>query len=310
VVIRSNREAAAAVAAAGAGWSVFLAVIGLLLGTPQVIVGVVPLVGASAFAGAFLMLPVSLSLEGAEVVYRSGRNEKRLLATEVARCAQVGRVWAFSSPTGAWLLALNRWQFRDTDVAAFCTGAGIAWGGPSMQPVERLRRDLRSARLNSAIGAVTGAGFVIFMGLSAWSQATARDDLARYDAAPPCTQVGVTSSGCRLETQARVTSVDAYKSDAALHLTLIPGAGDYRTRLSYPSPKVGDIVGVEVWNGRITLIGERATSSNPTSSPNLSINGVIAGFGLFSLVGFGLATWGLYQLVTTRRRLRAASNSG
>ncbi|HEV2217458.1 MAG TPA: hypothetical protein VGV88_07785 [Candidatus Dormibacteraeota bacterium] len=310
MTINGSRQTAVAVASIGAGLSVFLAVIALLIGVPQLLFGVLILVAIFGLSAAFLALPVSLSLEGDDVIYRSGRSQERYPRSEVARCAlaQSGSSagWVFSNQAGARLFAINAWRFQDTDVFAFCARAGITWDGPSMRPVDRLSRDIRSAGWSLGIGLVAGGVFLASAGLSAWSQSTARDDMARYRIAPPCSQAAGGGPSCRLETQARVTSVDAGNYNATIHVTLVPGGGDYRTRLTLPSPRVGDVVAVELWSGRVTLVAERDTTDNPADNPNLNINGVVAGFALFALGSFGLAFFGWNSLSRSRKRMRAA----
>lgn len=312
MTIRGNRQAAAGIAVAGAGLSAFMCVIALVIGIPQLLLGVALMVVTFVLVAAFLLLPVSMSIEGDQFVYRSGRKERRYPRSDVASCTlapSAGRgawSWVFSNQAGSRLFAVNGLRFQDADLAAFCARAGIAWKGPSVRPVDRLGRDIRSAKFLLRLGAAAGAIFLVLMGLAAWTQTMVRDDLARYRAAPECTSSEAGASGCRLQTQARITSVNSNQYYATLHLTLVPGGGEYSTSLALPGPKVGDVVAVELWGGMITQIAGRDTTKNPAENPNLNISGVIAGLGLFALGCFGLAARGWSRLSTARARLRAA----
>ncbi|HET7467921.1 MAG TPA: hypothetical protein VFL29_14780 [Candidatus Dormibacteraeota bacterium] len=304
MVLTGTRGASLGVLAAGGGLGAFLAVIALLLGTPVLIAAIAPMFLVILYAAWSLARPVSLGVEGDEVVYRSGRNEKRFPRADVVSCTLGGAGWSFWNGHGTRLVALNAWRFDGADVAEFCAHAGIHWHGPSQRPADRVRRDIGVAKVFRAFSMFAGAGFVILMALSAWSEVTARGEEMQYRAAPVCTPTH--ESNCRLQTQARVVSVDTKNGDALLELSLVPGGGDYFTRLSFPGPNAGDLVAVEVWRGRISRVDTRATSDNPASNPNLSISGVVAGFGLFALLGFGCAFWAQRSLATARSQLRRA----
>jgi len=75
------------------------------------------------------------------------------------------------------------------------------------------------------------------------------------------------------------------------------------------APKTGDILDVEVWEGKVTRLGRAATSGNPKSNPNLDDGGVVLLIGLFAAIAFGLAVWYHLKVLSARVALRSAKDS-
>lgn len=260
----------------------------------------------SALLAAATAVRVSVRVDGTDLVYRSSTKEKRCPLAGGISCKQTSASWAFSNATGKRLFLLNGWMFRDADVAAFCAQAGIAYTGPSPQELDRLRVTVARLKRNRVIFVLAAAFFIVFTGLSASSQESARSDLARYQAASDCESASPAISNCKLQAHATVTSSEGHKAYTTLHLTLIAAGGDYQTRTRFSPPKAGEVVPVEVWSSRITMIDERPTLDDPSNDPNLNIDLVITGFGLAGLLSLGLALAGQYLLVASQARLRAA----
>ncbi|HET7467923.1 MAG TPA: hypothetical protein VFL29_14790 [Candidatus Dormibacteraeota bacterium] len=296
---------AAWVAGAGVGWGVLIAVSAFLIGTPQLLsidALLVVVAGASAVA---LLRTMTLSLEGNDVVYRAGSKEKRIPRADIAGCTLANGVWAFTDSAGARLLTLNAVRFNEADVAAFCNQAGISLSGPSQRPVDRLRRDVSSAKWTRGLGIGLGVVLAAAVVGMLYAQYYTQQTLKQYLAAPVCGEGQTPNARCKLEGTATVTSVDQYTGGRTLHLRLA-GGGDYRAWLDNPTPNTGDVVDVEVWNGDVRLVNGRKTGTNPTTDPNLNLGALPIVPGLFALVCLGTAAAGQYQLVHARAALRIA----
>lgn len=311
MTIRSTRTTGAWIAGAGAFWSVFIGASALLLGGPKSLLALDALLVLIAASSALALLrPMTLSVEGTDVVYRSGRKEQRIPRAEIARCSLVNQAWAFSDASGAQLLSLNAVRFNAGDVADFCAQAGISLSGPSQRPVDRLRRDMSSAKLNRGFGIGLAVVLTAAAGVLVYAQYNSRLLLEEYQAAPVC-QPGQAGGGtsCRLEAKATVTSVDQHTGGNTLHLA-VAGGGDYRAWVDDPTPVAGDVVDVEVWNGDVRLVNDRKTGNNPTTDPNLNDAPLAAIPGVLALVCLGAGVVGQYQLVHARVALRMALGPG
>ena len=307
MTIRSTRTAALWVAGAGTFWSVFVGASTLLLGGPKPLLGLVALlVVASAASTVALLTPMSLSLDGDDVVYRTGRKEKHVPRPEIAGCALGNQVWVFSDASGTQLLTLPATRFKDTDVAAFCSQAGISLSGPSQRPADRLRRDISSARLTRGFSIGLAVVLTAAAGGLIYAQYNSQLLLKEYLAAPVCGagQSGG-GTGCRQEASATVTSVDQHTGGNTLHLALA-GGGNYIAWLDNPTPAKGDVVDVEVWNADVRKVNERTTGNNPTTDPNLHDAPLAAVPGVLALVCLGVGLVTHYQLVHARAALRIA----
>lgn len=304
--IRSTRTAAAWVAGAGAFWGVFIAASAVLLGSNSLLAMDALLVVAAGASAIALLRSTTLSLEGADVVYRSGRKEQRLPRGEIAGCALGNGAWAFTDVSGTRLLTLTAARFNEADVADFCTHAGIKTSGPSQRPVDRLRRDVSSAKLNRAFGAGLAVLFTAAAGGLIYAQYNSRLLRDEYLAAPVC-QPGQSGAGtsCRQQAKATVTSVDQHTGGNTLHLA-VTGGGNYIAWLDDPTPNAGDVVDVELWDGDVRLVEGRQTARNPTTDPNLNDAPLAAIPGVIALVCLGVAVLGQYQLVHARASLRIA----
>lgn len=309
MTIRSARRPVLALGAAMAGLSAVMTV-SALIAARAILLFLAPVVVLQAVLVISWLLPKSLSVEGSELVYRAGRREKRVARGDVARCALVRSTWIFSNAAGAQVLTLPTPQFIDKDVAAFCTQTGITI--ESAQPtVDKLRKAVTSAKWTIALGIFVASTMFAVAGLFLVIHIEVQADFARYLASSVCEQPPPKGTNCRFEAQARVVSVDTQSRHyATLHLTLVESNGDYTTDLPYPSPKAGDVVGVQLWSGRVTLVNGRATNDNVTTNSNLNNEGGIAVFVLWALGGIAIVGVGVYQLVTARAKLRAASASG
>src|SRR5260370_5519163 len=198
------------------------------------------------------MRPISLSFDGADLVYRAGGRETRAPRTDIATCALVGRAWVFSNSAGAQLITLPAFRFTVADVAAFCKQAGLNLSTPPLRPIDQSRKNVRSAKGMRALGVgltlllLVGAGAVI------WTSLSAQDALRRYQSAPVCVQAAPTPSTCRLQTQAQVTSTELYGSHKAstdVQLTLTGSGQHYIADVANSSaPITCVIVDVEIWN--------------------------------------------------------------
>jgi competence protein ComGC len=257
-----------------------------------------------------LLRPTALTLNGADLVYLVGGRETRAPRETIATCALVGQRWVFGDAAGAVVLSLPALRFNQTDLAAFCNKVGIHGFAPQPSPVDQGRKDVRSARSTRAFGVVTTLMVLFILGFSIWLTVIARDALTRYRSAPIC-EAGSTASTCRLQTQARVISTEENHTSTTLHLSLVASGGNYIASVSNGvAPSQGDVVGVEVWNGKVTRLGESDTLGNPEVNPNLGVTWVLGVWGFFLAVTIGIAVVGHMQLRLARARLRAATAAG
>src|SRR5260370_8371299 len=67
------------------------------------------------------MRPISLSFDGADLVYRARGRETRAPRTDIATCALVGRAWFFSNSPGAPLITLPPFRFPEANAPTFST---------------------------------------------------------------------------------------------------------------------------------------------------------------------------------------------
>ncbi len=308
MTIRGSRGAAAAVAGAGAFWVIVLGISAILLRQPSLLLLVALLALIFPLPVVWLLRPISLTFDGADIIYRFGGRETRVAGKDIAKCAQVGQVWVFSGADGAQLLTLPATRVSQSDVAAFCEQAGLNLQAPTVQlPVDRLRSSVTSAKWTRAMGMIFA---LILLGAAVWAlwaSHMAQDTLASYGAAPLCAAGVHDTTSCRLQAQARVTSTKDYPSSTTLHVTLTEYGGDYIASINKPAPKTGDLVNVEVWRGNVTRLNEKVTAYNPEVSPNLNLNGIVAVIGIFVAVTMGIAVVGHVQVVRGRENLRAAA---
>jgi hypothetical protein len=310
MTISGSRQTAALIGLAVAGWSVVFAASGFLMGQPRIAFLVAPLALLGLVAVAVLARPMTLGFDGSDVVYRATSSDKRIPKTDIAQCALVGQLWVFSDSAGAQLLALPASRFNQAGMTTFCNMAGITLQAPVVRPIDQLRAAVRSGRLNRALGVGLLVLLLAAMAGSAYAQYSSREDLRRYEAAPACTSAApANTSSCRLELQAVVRSVDARTSGATLHLSLAGLAGDYIAFLAYPTPKQGETVAAELWNGEVRQVEGRPTGANPTLNPNLNLAGGIAVIGLFALMALLYAAVSQYQLMKATEGLNHALNA-
>lgn len=307
--IGATRTAAAGIAAACAVVDVVLVASAILLAIPGLAYLLLLLGATQVVVVASMLRPLTLTIEGSEVVYQGIRGAKRIPRSAIAGCKLIGSAWVFSDAAGAQLLSLPAMRFVDAEVATFCNQAGIGLVGPSLRPVDVVRADLSGAKSMRAWGIGLAIPILGIVGIVIWAQLNSQDALRRYQAAPSCQPAATVTSACRLQTQARVTSVKSYTTVADLHLTLVPGGGDHVVRMDVPTPSVGDLVEVEVWSGDITRVNARETSDNPARDPNLHLERAGGVPVLFALLALGMGGMGQYQLSLARARLRAATGS-
>ncbi|TMC81416.1 MAG: hypothetical protein E6J08_07670, partial [Chloroflexi bacterium] len=162
MTIRGSRTAAAGIGAASAGMDVAFTISAFLLGQPKFLFLVALVMAAQLFAVLNLLSPVSLSTEGAEIIYRARWRQRRLALSEIATCTLVGGSWVFSASSGAQLLTVQILRFKADDIAVFCGQAGISLTAPVDRPVDQRRRDVRSAKNTRAWG--VGLGVVLLGG--------------------------------------------------------------------------------------------------------------------------------------------------
>jgi hypothetical protein len=309
VTIQGSRRTAAAIAGAGVFWVIVLGLSALLLRQPTLLLFVALLALIFPLPVVLLLRRVTLTFDGADLIYRFGGRETRVGGKDVAKCAQVGQAWIFSGADGAQLLTLPATRFSQSDVAAFCKQAGLNLQAPTVQlPVDRLRSSVTSAKWTRAMGLILALILLGAAGWALWASHGAQDTLASYGAAPVCAAGVHDTTSCRLQAQARVTSTKDYPSSTTVHVTLTEYGGDYIASINKPDePKAGDLVNVEVWRGNVTRLNEKATAGNPELSPNLNLNGVVAVIGLFATIGFGVAVVGHVQVIRGREALRTAA---
>ena len=309
MTIRGSRRPAATIGLAVSFWVIALGVSAVLLSQPSILLLAAFLAVIAPLPVVLLLRPISLTVDGVDLVYRFGGRDTRVAGTDIADCAQVGQAWVFSGADGAQLLTLPASRFSQSDVAAFCKQAGLNLQALQVQlPVDRLRGRVTSAKWTRALGLILALILVGAAGWAIWASNGAQDTLNLYRAAPLCAAGVHDTPRCRLQAQARVTSTKDYTSSTTLHVTLTEFGGDYITSINKPeAPKTGDLVNVEVWRGNVTRLNEKATADNPEVSPNLNLNGVVAVIGLFAAICFGVAVAGQWQVRSARGRLRAAA---
>jgi hypothetical protein len=252
------------------------------------------------------MPPTSVTFDGTDLVYRVRGRETRVARDRVTSCALAGQWWAFNDPTGIAILRLPTFQFSPAQVAAFCNKVGLGGFAPP-SPVEQGRKDVSSAKSTRAGGVVLSLGVLFILGFSIWLSVSAQDAYARYRAAPICEGASTTST-CRLQAQARVTSTEENRSSTTLHLSLVGSGGDYVASVEKAAaPSIGDVVGVEIWNGKVTRLRESDTLGNPEVNPNLKNQGLLAIWLLFLAPGVAFAVVGHLRLRSARARLQAAT---
>jgi hypothetical protein len=312
VTIQGSRRPAALIALGVVAIFVVLAISAVLLKQPELLLILVIIAPVQLVFLLLQMRPISLTFDGADVVYRAGGRETRTPRSEIATCALVGRgTWVFSNSAGAQLVSLSGLRFTQAAVAAFCKQAGLNLTAPPIRPIDQSRKDIRSAKTTRAFGVGLTLILLIAAGLAIFTSVRAQDALHRYQSAPVCAEGASTTSTCRLQTQAQVTSTEpngSQKASTNVHLTLLGGGGNYVANVaSSDAPKTGDIVNVEVWNGHLTRLGSLKTSRNPELDPTLNPVGVLVVVGLFAAGTFGSAVWAQLRLQSARASLRAAA---
>lgn len=310
MTIHGSRRAAAGVALAGVAVLVVVGLSALLLREPRFLLLVGLLAAIQLAVVLWLLRPTALSFDGTDVIYRVGGRETRTACSDIASCALIGRGWVFSDSAGAQLLSLPALQFTETDVAAFCKRSRLDLRTPPPRPLDQRRRDVSSAKVTRAMGLILTLPLLIFAAFAIWASYSAQDALSRYQSAPACAEGAQTTSTCRLQTQARVTSTEAHQTSTDLHLTRIGAGGDYVAAVRNPSAlTTGDVVNVEVWSGKVTRLEGKDTLGNPEVNPNLNIVGVVGVIGLFAALSLGMAVAGHLQLKSARAGLRAVATA-
>ncbi len=138
----------------------------------------------------------------------------------------------------------------------------------SRAPADQVRKDVRSAKAMHAMGVACTVVFLTIVVFSIWLTVSAQDALTRYRSAPTC-ESPRKASNCLLPAHARVTSTTENRSSTTLHLTLVGSGGDYVATVNKAgAPSTGDVVSVEVWNGKVTRLESARTLGNPELSPN------------------------------------------
>jgi hypothetical protein len=307
MTIQGSRRPAAGFAVAFAAILAVFVLSALVLKQPALLLLMVVLAPAQA---AFVLMqarPTFLTFDGSDLVHRVGGRETRTQRSAIATCALVGQGWVFRDSAGAQVFTLPVLRFSQADVAAFCKQVGLKLDTPALKPVDQSRKDLWSAKLARALSVAIAVFFVFFAAFSIWLSMSAQDAFRRYQSAPLCAERS-TSSTCRLQTQARVTSTELYgrhQASTDVHLTVIGTGTVYVANVDNSSaPKTGDILDVEVWEGKVTRLGRVATSGNPASNSNLDDVGVVLLLGLFAAIAFGFAVWYHLRVLSARAALR------
>jgi hypothetical protein len=311
MTIQGSRRPAAQFAAAFATILVVFVISSIALRQPSLLLLLVLLAPLQAGVVLMQLRPISTTFDGADVIYRAGGQEKRTPRGDIATCALVGQAWVFSNSAGAQLFSLPLGRFAQADVAEFCKQAGVNLSTPPLRPIDQSRKNVTSAKVMRALGVGMTLLLLLGAGGSIWLSLNAQDTLRRYQSAPDCVQGAATTSTCRLQTQALVTSTELYGSHKAstdVHLTLTGSGRHYIANVANSSaPNTGDILNVEIWNGYVTRLGTVDTSGNPELNPNLDIVGVVIVIGLFAVVTFGLAVGSHLRLRSARAALLAAA---
>jgi hypothetical protein len=311
MTIQGSRRPAAIFALAFAAALVVFAIAALLLRQPALLALVVLFAPVQVVVVLMQLRPVSVTFDGADVVYRAGGRETRTPRSDIANCALVGQAWIFANSGGAQLLSLPALRFTQADVVAFCKQAGLNLSTPPLRPIDQSRKNVTSAKVTRAMGVGLTLLFLLAAGGVIWLSLSAQDALHRYQSAPMCAEGTSSTATCRLQTQAQVTSTELYGSHKAstdVHLTLSGSGAHYTANVANSgAPNTGDVVNVEIWSGIVTRLGTLETSGNPELNPNLDIVGVLVVIGLFAAGTFGSAVWGQLQLQSARAALHAAA---
>jgi hypothetical protein len=311
MTIQGSRRPAAQFAAAFAAILLVFVISALVLRQPSLLLLLVLFAPLQVVFVLMQLRPVSVTFDGADIVRRGGGSETRTPRNEIATCGLVGQVWVFSNSAGAQLLSLPAGRFAQADIAEFCKQAGINLSTPPLRPIDQSRKAIKSAKITRALGVSLTLLFLLGAGGAIWTSLSAQDTLHRYQSAPVCSEGASTTSTCRLQTQARVTSTELYGSHKAstdVHLTLTGSGAHYTANVANSgAPNTGDVVNVEIWNGEVTRLGEIGTSANPELNPNLDIVGVVVVIGLFAVVSLGVAVGSHLQLLSAQAALRTAS---
>ena len=320
MTVRATRTLGLTVLGAAGFWAVVDVLFVLLLRQPSLLWFIAFIVAAGTLSGFLLLRPLAFGFDGRDLVYTSGGNDKRIQRGDVARCAVTASNFVFSDEAGAQLLTVPRQRFKDADVAAVCSLAGIAVAG-LVRPLDKARSDLGQAKMWVGLSIFCVAATLFLTGISFWAQVASQENLAAYRAAPVCNGSPATS-GCRFETKAVVTGVEAAKSYSVLHLELADGStmnADLPLYDATPSPQ--DSVDVELWKApvaqlpglgpwlRVTSVDGVGTEANPALDPNLDTTGPTAGFGVFLVISLCMLAFGVRQLTRARGGVRAAAEA-
>jgi hypothetical protein len=310
MTIQGSRRPAAQFAAAFATILAVFVISAIVLRQPSLLLLLVLFVPLQVVYVLMQLRPVSLTFDGADVVYRAAGRETRTPRSEIATCALVGQAWVFSSAAGAQLFSLPALRFNNSDVAEFCKQASLNLSTPPPRPVDQSRKNITSAKVTRALGVGMTLLLLLGAGGAIWLSLSVQDALRRYQSAPVCAE-GASTSTCRLQTQARVTRTELYGSHQAstdVYLTLTGTGATYSANIANAgAPKTGDVVTVEIWNGEVTRLGGIGTSADPELNPNLNILPVVIVIGLFAVVTLGVAVGSHLQLRSARAALHAAA---
>jgi hypothetical protein len=307
MTIKSSRAVAAAIALLGVIVLVMLYPASIATGQPALLwLGGIfaALILATLL---FLLRVTSLTFDGTDLVYRVRGRETRIARDRVTSCALAGQWWVFSDASGTPILRLPTLQFSVAQVTAFSNRVGLRGFAQPLSPLERSRKDVKSAKSTRAFGVVITFTVLLIIAFSIWLTISAQDAFNRYHAAPTC-EGASTASSCRLQTQARVTRTDEDRSSITLHISLIGSGGDYIASVNKAgAPSTGDVVSVEVWSGKVTKVGDSESLGNPDRNPNLNHYWILSAWLLFLVPAVAFAIAGHLQLRSARARLRVAA---
>src|SRR5216684_2861448 len=152
MTIQGSRRPAAGFALAFAAVLVVMAISTILLRQPALLVLVVLLAPIQAVFVLLQLRPISVTFDGADVVYRAGGRETRTRRSDIATCALVGQGWVFTNTSGAQLFTLPDLRFTQADIAAFCKQTSLNLSTPPLRPLDQSRKDVRSAKVMRALG--------------------------------------------------------------------------------------------------------------------------------------------------------------
>jgi hypothetical protein len=136
MTIKSSKTAAAAIALLSGVVLAFLILVGLRPKQPALLALGGLFTALVVVTMLFLMRQTSLTLDGADLVYRVGGRERRTPRDTVSNCAVIGRRWVFTDAAGARVFSLPVLLFNEADLATFCNKVGIRGFAAPLGPVE------------------------------------------------------------------------------------------------------------------------------------------------------------------------------